>query len=111
MIMDILKIVRDNPGQFVIDFEDWLGDNMHIWYAFEREAQNIRAKGRDHYSARTIVEFLRHHSTISEKGGTWKINSNSIPYLSRLFVLIHPEAKDFFEFRKINPKVKQFELF
>ena len=56
--MNILKIVRDNPGQFAIDFEDWLGDNMHIWYAFEREAQNIRAKGRDHYSARTIVEFL-----------------------------------------------------
>jgi hypothetical protein len=109
--MDVLKVVRDNPKQFSIDFEDWLFENIHIWYAFEKEAQNIRARGREHYSSRTIVEFLRHHSAISEKGGMWKINDHSVPYLGRLFVLVHPEAKNFFEFRKINIKAKQLELF
>ena len=94
--MNVLKIVQHNPTQFSDEFEDWIKDNLHIWKAFEKEALLVRAKGREHYSARTIIEFLRHHSAVSEVGGMWKINDHSVPYLGRLFVLVHPEAKNFF---------------
>ena len=109
--MNVLKIVQHNPTQFSDEFEDWIKDNLHIWKAFEKEALLVLAKGREHYSARTIIEFLRHHSAVSEVGGMWKINDHSVPYLGRLFVLVHPEEKNFFEFRKINPKNKQISLF
>jgi len=109
--MDVVTLVQRNPDHFSDDFGDWLEDNVHIWKAFEREALEIHNRGQQHYSARTIVEFLRHHSAIRERGGMWKINNDSVPYLARLFVLLYPEANRLFEFRKVNPRNAQRALF
>ena len=109
--MDVVTLVRHNPDHFSDEFCEWIEDNVHIWKAFEREANEVRGRGREHYSARTIVEFLRHHSAVKERGGMWKINDHSVPYLARLFILLYPEAHGFFEFRKITPKNKQTSLF
>jgi len=83
------------------DFDSWIESNKHIYDAFEKEALKI-AKRRDRYSARTIVEFLRHHTMISEQSGEWKINDHCIPYLSRMFANNHPRYSNLFEFRKMN---------
>ena len=81
------------------DFDLWLEDNQHIWEAFEKQALLVSQRGFKHYSARTIVEFLRHHTAISEEGSLWKINDHAIPHLSRLFMKVHPEYKGLFETR------------
>jgi hypothetical protein len=109
--MDVLKLVDMNPDHFSDEFCDWIRENKHIWLAFHKEADRVRSAGRKHYSARTIVEYLRHHSAVSEKNSTWKINDHCVPYLGRLYVLAVPSAQDFFEFRKINPRNKQKSLF
>lgn len=109
--MNVITIVQSNPDHFSDEFTEWIEENTHIWKAFESEALRVLQLGREHYSARTIVEFLRHHSAIRERGGAWKINDHSVPYLARLFVLLYPEAHRLFEFRKINPKNRQKSLF
>ena len=55
--------------RFTDDFLAYLPDNLHIWEAFEQEALKIARKGFKHYSARTIIEVLRHHSALNEKNG------------------------------------------
>lgn len=107
----ILNIVQHNPDQFSEEFTDWIDDNLHIWEAFEIEADRIRAMGRTHYSARTIVEYLRHNTVLADTDSTFKINDHCVPYLGRLYVLTHPDADGFFAFRKINPRSYQKPLF
>ncbi len=107
----IVNLVRGNPDQFSQEFTDWIVDNLHIWEAFKVEATRVRNRGRKHYSSRTIVEFLRHNTTLADTDGTFKINDHCVPYLGRLYVMTHPDAAGFFEFRKINPKNPQKPLF
>lgn len=83
------------------DFESWIAQNQHIYKAFEREALLIAQK-RQRYSARTIIEFLRHHSILKEASGEWKINDHCIPHLARLFIRNHPKHTGLFEFRKMS---------
>lgn len=80
---------------------DWVATNYHIWEAFEREADRIWGRGRKHYSARTIIEYLRHESEIREgaNAGGWKINDHATPSLARLYMLMHPDRAGFFERR------------
>ena len=104
----ILELAEYFSGELGADFIEWLGENFHVWEAFVNEAFKVRAKGFKHYSARTIIHVLRHHSAISESGGEWKINNNHSPYLARLFDLRYPSAAGMFEFRKV--KTKQLDL-
>lgn len=93
-----LRAIAAHPERFEAGFAAWLIDNWHVWREFERQASRMAAR-RKHYSARTIVEVLRHHSALAENGGPWKINDHNTPDLARLFVLMHPEHGTFFEFR------------
>ena len=78
----------------------WLPDNVHIWQAFEQEAAKVISKGYKHYSARTIVEVLRHQSAIAENSTSgWKINNDIIPYLARTFAFYNPHHANLFEYR------------
>jgi hypothetical protein len=86
--------------------KQWFEDNWHVVEAFENSALNIIAKGRSHYSARTIVEVLVHESIIAEKDGQFKIGNDNAPDLARVFVVLHPEQKNFWEYRR--PDSKEF---
>lgn len=97
--MKLYDLVRQNRDLFSDDFVEWLPDNMHIYQAFVVEAIKIHSRGFKHYSARTIIHVLRHHSAISEIGGEWKINNNFSPYLARLFDLAYPHMAGMFEYR------------
>lgn len=81
------------------DFGAWLGSNNHIWRAFATKANEIWYRGRRHYSARTIVEVLRHESALAEVGGEWKISNNFIPDLARMYQEAFPDRADLFETR------------
>ncbi len=100
---DLLKLIADNQEQFSHEFIDWLPKNEHVWKAFVRETNKVIAIGFKHYSARTIIHVLRHHSAIAEKGTGWKISNNSSPYLARLFALKYPQFADIFQYKQ-TPK-------
>lgn len=95
-----LEMVRAHRFLFTPEFLDYLPDNLHVWYAFEAEALQVARRGFKHYSARTIVEVLRHHSALEEQGGAWKLNDHNTPYLARTFMLMHPGHAHLFEFRE-----------
>jgi hypothetical protein len=86
--------------------KQWFEDNWHVVEAFEKSALNIISKGRHHYSARTIVEVLVHESIIAEKDGQFKIGNDNAPDLARVFVVQHPQHKNFWEYRR--PDSKEF---
>lgn len=98
-----IRVIFNNQLDFAPTFISWIEDNFGIYREFEKQALEI-AKHRDHYSARTIAEFIRHETTLREiRSGVdmgFKINNNSIPEMSRLFSLLNPEHKDLFEVRK-----------
>lgn len=94
-----IAAVQADPDSYPSCFDSWLLENRAIWLAFEREAKSIAARGFSHYSARTIVHVLRHHSALTEADGEWKINNNHSPYLGRVFEAVHPELAGFFERR------------
>jgi hypothetical protein len=95
----LLDLADTNIDQFSDEFLDWLPDNLHVYYAFEEETMKIIRKGFKHYSSRTIVHVLRHHSATAETDGEWKINNNHSPYLARLFDLCFPHHAGLFEYR------------
>ena len=94
----ILEVVACKPEMFRPDFHFWLSENWHIWKAFEGEAIRTWNRGRRHYSARTLAEYLRHETAIRESDGEFKINGNFVPCMARLFVLLNP-GMPLFEFR------------
>ena len=92
-------MILTDSSQFRADFGEWLYENLHIWLAFAEQADRVWDRGRRHYSARTIVEVLRHESMLAEVGGDWKINGNFVPDLARLYVQRYPERAGLFETR------------
>ena len=91
-------------------FVEWMRDNEHIWQGFEREAYKVIQHGFQHYSARTIVHYMRHHTNIVENSPIgFKINNNWSPYLGRLFEIAHPEHKDLFAKRAVTMPQKERE--
>lgn len=97
----VVTIALQYSGMFAVEFLEWLPDNLHIWEGFAENAINIKLRGYKHYSARTIVEFLRHHTALKQNsGGEWKINDHHVPYLARLFDIVYPQHAGLFEYRR-----------
>lgn len=85
--------------QFMPGFLRYLQENMHVWDAFTEQAERIWQAGRTHYSARTIIEVIRHESIIAEKESQFKVNNNAAPDFARLYLMMYPSRKGFFETR------------
>lgn len=100
-------LVVANAGFFRHDFLSWLSANYGIWVAFEYEADRVWVRGRRHYSARTIGEYLRHETTLREGPGSgFKLNDHYVPDLARLYLLFHPDRAGFFERRPGHSAVR-----
>lgn len=63
------------------------------------EAHKV-AKLRDHYSARTIVHVLRHHSILEDGDPNFKINDHISPLLARLSMELFPALNGLFSLRE-----------
>lgn len=99
---------RTHAEQFTPEFLAYLPDNLHVFSAFEAEALRLVRRGRTHYSARTIVEVLRHNAALEEDSAQpWKLNNDMTPYLARLFVLMRPAHADLFEFRQAKAATRE----
>lgn len=88
-----------NPDLFRKDFDIWLARNWPIFEMFEAQALLMWDKGFRHYSARTIAEWIRHHTALAEKDCEWKLNDHWTKSMARMFIKLHPQCAGFFEFR------------
>lgn len=96
-----LQVLADNSELFTKKFAAWLPDNFHVYDAFVDETFKIIACGFEHYSARTILHYLRHHSAVTENSSAgWKLNNDYSPYMARLFDLMNPHLAGLFEYRE-----------
>lgn len=95
-----IELAKENHRRFQPTFIDWLQtvEGSAIYQRFEVEALRM-SELRDHWSARTIIEFIRHETALRESG-TWKINNNTAPDCARLFALRYPKHEKLFEFRE-----------
>ena len=94
-------IVREHRGTFRAGFGAWLAGNRNVWIAFEREADRVWDRGRRHYSARTLIEYLRHETALADDGRDFKINNDNAPDMARLYRLVHPSRAALFELRRM----------
>lgn len=69
-----------------------------VWALFVREADKVRASGRDHYGARTILEVIRHHEIIGRGNREFIINNNWQAAVSRAYMRLR-NCPGFFETR------------
>lgn len=82
-------------------FLTWLAANGHIWLQFERQTLDLIAAGWRHFSARTIVEEIRHYTRHREQGEcSFKINDHHAPDLARVFAIHHPAHAGLWEYRR-----------
>lgn len=95
----LLATVRADATHYPANFANWLAENPLVWDAFEREALRV-ARVRSHYSARTIVEVLRHQTAVRQEGEGLKLDNDMTPGMARLFAHVHPEHSKLFEFRE-----------
>lgn len=102
----VLTIVDCRPELFRPEFGEWLEENWGVWDAFCSEANKVWHAGRRRYSARTIGEFLRHHTAISSPGETFKLNDWYWPDLARLYMALYPDRDGFFERRPGQSRVR-----
>lgn len=97
----LLHRVHENRDRFRSDFPVWLAKNESVWKRFEQEANFLWINGRRHYSARTIIEFIRHETAVRQVDGDFKINNSYVPDLARLYSVLHPE-RPLFECRVMS---------
>ena len=101
----LLSLIESSEDEFPEEFIDWLPNNLHVWNAFVSQAFKVIDRGFKHYSARTIIHVLRHHSMISETSESqWKINDHHSPWFARLFDLRYPAYKGLWEFRRTKQR-------
>ena len=81
-----------------VKFKTWLPDNMHIYRAFVDYARQIKGRGREYFSARTIWELIRWETIIADKPeGHYKMSDLNMPFVSWLSMKAEPELKGMFK--------------
>lgn len=93
-----IAAIDANPRDFRPDFRHWIADNFHLYKEFERRARVVGSR-RPHYSARTIMEVIRHDTAIGQLDGRFKVNNNYTPDCARLFAHLNPGYSTLFEYR------------
>ncbi|MEY2680653.1 MAG: hypothetical protein RL661_884 [Pseudomonadota bacterium] len=102
MNQERIQLLAKSHPDIPANFTDWLAENFPIWERFEQEALTIARSGREHYSAYTIREYIRHETLLREKGTDFKLTNNVTPSLARLFALANPEFAGLFTFKAIR---------
>lgn len=94
-----MAFIASKPELFRPDFGEWLMANWDLFKAFEREANLVAVRGRRHYSANTIIEYLRHETALREINPEFKFNDRWTSSIARLYPLMNPGRSELFEYR------------
>ncbi len=85
-------------------FCDYDERNPEVWQMFVKLARQAIDAGRSHYSAKTIIEVIRHHTMVSGDD-SFKINNNWTARYARKFMRVFPSHAGFFALRE--PRYKE----
>ena len=94
-----MVFVDTRPDLFRKEFPEWLEKNWPIWEAFERRANRLWNVGAKHAGARMIGEVIRYQTALRQDDTEFKVTDWFWPDCARLWMLLYPERKDFFETR------------
>lgn len=104
----VIEVMMMHRHLFTEGFTKWIHLNLHVFGEFCARAKAVVNSGRTHYSARTIIETVRFHTDITQKGGKpFRIDNDMVPYLSRLCELIYPETNGLFEKRITHSTIRE----
>ena len=93
-----LIFIAFKPDAFRPEFHTWLSDNFFLYEAFEREANRVATR-RAHWSANTVIEYLRHETMLRDVSSEWKLDDRWVSSIARLYALMNPGHRDLFEYR------------
>lgn len=74
-------------------------NDERAYQAFVRVAETLRSQGREYYSARGIIYYLRLHTDINDGDDAFKINNNRSTVFADRLVHERPEFDGFFKRR------------
>ena len=95
------KLNRQQKRKKIMDTGDIdrvdVANNLLIFDKFISEAHKVCT--REHYSARTIVEYIRHNTQLQSDDKLFKINNNLTPKMARISMVVFPRLNGLFETR------------
>lgn len=95
--------IFDGIDRATVDaFRTYHQTHPEIFQLFAKYAYEMRKTGRKKYSAKTIMERIRWHCDVQERGQEFKINNSYTAMYARLLVHKIPEFSGFFEFRECS---------
>ena len=87
-------------------FNKFNEENPHIYKEFEKQAFIAIDKGLKKMSSKLIINFIRWNEFLRTTDQNFKINDAYQSYYARHFIELHPEYKDYFDFRKLRNEEK-----
>tara|TARA_R110002074_G_scaffold312013_1_gene482784 strand:+ start:185 stop:481 length:297 start_codon:yes stop_codon:yes gene_type:complete len=81
------------------EFDKFDVEHPEFWEKFREMTFSTIQRGRTRYSARTIWEVMRWHTTI-DSGGRFKCEDCWVPFFARKFMYEHPQHEGFFSLKK-----------
>ncbi|MGI9250793.1 MAG: hypothetical protein ACR2PR_06310 [Pseudohongiellaceae bacterium] len=82
-------------------FVEWVSYNDHIRHGFNSVALLLHGAGKK-YNAFYIADVLRRDTNLYSTRDKFKINSNHLPYLSRLAMAEHQELAGYFDIKALK---------
>jgi len=95
------------------DFQQFHKKNPHVWELFKHYSLIAIKSGREHYSARAVIERIRWHSDSDTQADSFfKIPNATIAYYARLFHAAYPKHKGFYRTGVVatTPRPLQVEM-
>lgn len=89
---------RDNRKTF----EEYDQEHPKIYELFKKFAIQLMANGKKHYGAKSIMERIRWHFDVDERGDDFKINNNYTSRYVRKLIAEHPMFENFFFLRELK---------
>lgn len=95
---ELIEMIGQHKHCFFPEFRQWMDENYEVYCVFSRLADGLWNAGRNHYSARAILEKMRYDHAISDSSEEFKLCDRVLPELSRLYVLCRPSRLYMFKF-------------
>lgn len=99
-----MNLFADTDPDLKARFKKFCKESPHVYKSFRNYAHMMRDRGREKYSAWTIINKIRWDQDISTKGDPFLINNDFIALYARTLIHREPEFEKFFDLRKMKPR-------
>jgi hypothetical protein len=93
------ELIHAHPETFRPGFWLWLTQSEYVWREVKSAADRTWHAGVRQWSMDRVLQHLRHDRALNGRHPL-KIDDRWSSSMARLYVMLHPERKDLFEFRQ-----------